>query len=347
MTPSQAVPASTWAEARKGYLIAAGAVSLLCAMVLDIAHGPAEYTLAETIAALLKPNAEGDQTATVVWLIRMPASVMAALVGAALGLAGAGMQTILNNPLASPYTLGLSAAAGFGAAAAIIAGAGTLLPGGMAVPLAAFAGALLACAGIYAIALVRDLSAETMVLAGIAVLFLFQSLQALMQFFASPELLQQIVFWLFGSMSRATWPRAAIVAVVLSTCLPLLIRDAWALTALRLGDERAQALGVKVASVRVRTFVLISAITAAAVAFVGTIGFVGLVAPHIARAMVGEDQRFTLILSSIIGAVLLSLSSLASKLVIPGAVFPIGIVTAIFGVPVFLLVVVRGRRGAW
>ena len=189
----------------------------------------------------------------------------------------------------------------------------------------------------------RGATPELLVLAGIACLFLFQALLSLLQFLASPEALQQIVFWLFGSLAHASLPKAAIVAVVLGAVIPLLMADAWRFTALQLGDERARALGVRVGPLRLRAFVVVSLLTGAAVAFVGTIGFIGLVAPHVARMLVGEDQRHLLPASALFGALLLSLSSVASKLILPGTVFPIGIVTALIGVPFFAwLVLARG-----
>ncbi|MBV5333490.1 iron ABC transporter permease, partial [bacterium] len=139
------------------------------------------------------------------------------------------------------------------------------------------------------------------------------------------------------------WTMLAVLAV----CTPLLVRDVWGLTALKLGDARASALGVNVRALRIRSFVLISALTGVAVAFVGTIGFVGLVAPHVARMLIGEDQRGFLPASALLGAVLLSLASVASKTISPGAIFPIGIVTSLIGVPFFIWMVLRTRRSYW
>ncbi len=243
--------------------------------------------------------------------------------------------------VASSYTLGISAGAGFGAALAIIVGAALPVPEELAVPIAAFAFAGLACAMVGGVGRLRGATSELLVLAGIACLFLFQALLSLLQFLASPEALQQIVFWLFGSLQRATLGKTGLVAGVLALVVPMLLADSWALTALQLGDERARSLGVRVDALRLRAFVVVSLLTGAAVAFVGTIGFVGLVAPHIARMLVGEDQRHALPASALIGALLLSAASVASKLIMPGTVFPIGIVTALLGVPFFAWLVLR------
>jgi iron complex transport system permease protein len=278
--------------------------------------------------------------------LRLPIALMAILVGAALGVSGAVMQTILNNPLASSYTLGISAGAGFGAALVILVGAGLPLPADWAIPIGAFAFAGLACALVAGAGRIRGATPELLVLAGIACLFMFQALLSLLQFLASPEALQQIVFWLFGSLTRASFPKVGVVATVLAVVLPLVMRDAWRFTALQLGDERARSLGVRVNQLRLRALVAVSLLTGAAVAFVGTIGFIGLVAPHVARMLVGADQRHMLPASALFGAVLLSTASVVSKLLIPGTVFPIGIITALIGVPFFawlMLAVARVR----
>lgn len=331
---------------RRALLLGAGGGVLFLCFLLDVATGPAMLPLG-TVAASLAGSAQDPMVDAIVWTIRLPVAVMALLVGAALGLTGAVMQTILNNPLASSYTLGVSAGAGFGAALVIVLGAALPLPESYAVPMAAFVFAGLACAGVWALGGIRGATPETLVLAGIALMFLFQALLALLQFMASPEALQQIVFWLFGSLQRATWPKLAIIAVVLAVAVPLLMRDAWALTALRLGDDRAAALGVGVRGVRLRGFIFVSIATGVAVAFVGTIGFVGLVAPHVARMLLGEDQRVLLPGAALAGAVLLSAASVASKTVSPGALFPIGIVTALIGVPFFAWLILASRRSHW
>ena len=319
----------------------AGAL-LLASFAADLATGPAMLPLPEVLRALAGLGSDPMLNA-IVHTLRLPIALMAAIVGAALGLSGAVMQTVLNNPLASSYTLGISAASGFGAALAILVGASLPVPEQWAIPVAAFAFAGLACALVAAVGRVRGATPDLLVLAGIACLFLFQALLGLLQFLASPEALQQIVFWLFGSLQRSSLNKVAIVAVVFLATLPVVLADSWRLTALRLGDDRARALGVRVDAVRLRCFVVVSLLTGAAVAFVGTIGFIGLIAPHIARMLVGEDQRHLLPASAVFGALLLSAASVLSKLIVPGAVFPIGILTALLGVPFFAWLVLASR----
>ena len=331
-------------NARRAAITGTALLVLAASFAADMATGPAMLPIAAVLRTLAGGTDDPMLTAIVINL-RLPIALMAALVGAALGVSGAVMQTILNNPLASSYTLGISAGAGFGAALVIVAG-GALPVGEMwAVPLGAFGFAGLACAIVAGVGRLRGATPELLVLAGIACLFLFQALLSLLQFLASPEALQTIVFWLFGSLLRATLAKAAVVGAVLALVFPMLLRDAWRFTALQLGDDRARGLGVAVDRLRLRAFVAVSLLTGAAVAFVGTIGFVGLVAPHVARLLVGEDQRHLLPASAVLGALLLSAASVASKLILPGTVFPIGIVTALIGVPFFAwLVLAAGRR---
>jgi iron complex transport system permease protein len=332
--------------ARRVTVLAIGCVAILVSLVLDVATGPA-FLPVGAVAKSVFGLAQDRTVDAIVWSIRLPIAFVALVVGAALGLSGAIMQTILNNPLASSYTLGVSAGAGFGAALVIVLGVAMPVPEAWGIPLMAFLFAGVACAGVYGIGQARESSPEMLVLAGIALLFLFQALLALLQFVASPEALQQIVFWLFGSLQKASWSKLWIITAVLAVCIPVLIVDVWRLTALKLGDERARGLGVDVQRLRLRSFVLISALTGVAVAFVGTIGFVGLVAPHIARMLVGEDQRSFLPASALYGALLLSLASIASKTVLPGAIVPIGIVTSLIGVPFFVWLILRNRRAFW
>lgn len=342
-------PDAAWralARRRVAWLVAAGAVFALLALA-DIATGPSMLGLSETARAILRPGDAPAMTRVIVHDIRLPVSCMAALVGMALGMAGVHMQTILGNPLASPYTLGFSAAAGFGAALAILTGAA--LPGapGLTVPLAAFAMCLGAGGIVWAFARMRGMSPEIMVLAGIATLFLFQAAQSLVQYAASPEVLQAIVFWLFGSLMRASWDNVPIVAAVVLLGAGLVLPDLWRLTALRLGEPRAAAIGVDVPRLRLKVFAVVALLTSGAVAFVGTIGFVGLVAPHVARMCVGEDQRLLLPMSALSGGIIMLGASTLSKLVSPGAVIPIGIVTAAIGVPFLFALILRGRRRHW
>jgi iron complex transport system permease protein len=331
---------------RQSLMILAVALLTLACFAWDLSTGPGNLPLGDIAATLLDAEAQAPRLRVIVWDIRLPVATMALIVGAMLGIAGAQMQTILANPLADPFTLGISSAASVGASLAIIGGFALLpgLAGTAAVTVNAFLFALGAAALLHLLTTLRGVSAETMILFGIALMFSFNAILGLLQYHASEIQLQQIIFWMMGSLGRANWPRIGIAAAVLAVAIPLLWRHRWALTAIRLGEERARSLGVDVGRVRLEVLALVSLLAATAVSFVGVIGFVGLVGPHIARLLVGEDQRFFVPLSAVCGALIMSATSIVSKSLVPGTIFPLGIITALVGVPFFLSLVLS-RRG--
>ncbi|WP_172559328.1 FecCD family ABC transporter permease [Vibrio fluvialis] len=342
----QAIEQQRKSERRRWVVLCAFGTILLASFVLDIMTGPSMLDASRVLNALLEfiglPFQVDGSTRVIVTNLRLPIALMAIIVGGSLGVGGAEMQTLLNNPMASPYTLGMAAAAGFGAALMLYIGS-LGMDSHYAVPLGAFLCCMLSACFLFALASMRHITSGQLILAGIALLFLFQSLLSLVQFIASPELSQQILFWLFGSLSKATWSNLTITAVVVMGSFALLMRDSWKLTALRLGEERAKSVGVNVQRLRLKILFIVAVMTATVTSFVGIIGFIGIVAPNIAKILVGEDQRFFLPLSFLIGAFLLSTASVLSKVIVPGALFPIGIVTAIIGVPFFFWLIVAKR----
>ncbi|QEI09128.1 iron ABC transporter permease [Pigmentiphaga aceris] len=323
-------------------LVALLAGIIVLAILADFMLGPAGLGLRDLAYALFNPQATDPTTRVIVWDIRLPQALMAMAVGMALGLAGAEMQTILNNPLASPFTLGLSSAAAFGASLVIVLDIGIPgLPASWLIAGNAFAFALLAALLLDAVARWGGMNASGVVLFGIALVFSFNALVALVQFVASAEALQGLVFWTMGSLTRASWGKLGMLLLVFAIILPLSIRDSWRLTAMRLGEDRAASFGINVRRLRRTALIRISVLSALAVAFVGTISFIGLVAPHIARRLFGEDHRFYLPGSALVGGVILSLASIASKNIVSGIVIPVGIVTSLVGIPFFLAVVFR------
>jgi iron complex transport system permease protein len=321
----------------------------LCAAVagsflLDLTTGPSALTARDAIAELMFPGTSPRTSSVIVWEVRLPQALIALMVGIALSIAGAEMQTVLNNTLASPFTLGMSSAATFGAALAIVLGLG--LPGvsvNWIVSANAFVFAFGSAMLLQVLGMLRGSGSQTFVLFGIALFFTFNALVAITQFVASEQSLQQLVFWMLGSLNRANMHKIGILALVVAVILPMSLMSSWRLTALRLGQMRAQSLGINVARLRFVSLLRISILTAAAVSFTGTIAFIGLVGPHIARLLVGEDHRFFLPASALAGAMVMSLASVASKTLIAGIVLPIGVVTALIGVP-FFLALILGRR---
>lgn len=333
---------------RRTLLILGLFAALAATFSLDLALGPARYPLDEVISALLFPGSAQLQTRVVIWDIRMPIALMAISVGGCLSLAGAQMQTILANPLASPFTLGISAAAGFGAALGLVTGV-AIFPAAVQymVPINAFIMAMAASLFIYAFSTFRGVTVQTIVLLGIALVFTFNALLSLLEYLASEQALAAVVFWTMGSLTKATWAKVYATFAVLIVCIPFFARNSWALTALRLGDAKAASFGVNIRSLRLKTLLGVSLLAAIPVSFVGTIGFVGLVGPHVARMLVGEDQRFFLPAAILCGALMLSATSVVSKMLLPGAVLPIGVITALVGVPFFFALIFADRRNSW
>ena len=326
-----------------------GAIAILLATVLvDIMTGPASLSIRQVLHVIFESSGVTAQHKVIVWDLRLPIALMAVCVGAMLGVAGAEMQTILNNPLADPFTLGLSSAASFGAALAIvlqwsmIPGAGVFFVTGNA-----FAMAMTTSLALYGFTRIRGVTPEAMILVGIAMLFTFNAMLALLQYGASELQLAQIIFWQLGSLARASWGKVMTCVVVLAIVVPYFMSRSWSLTALRMGEEKAASLGVNVSFLRLSVLAGVSLLAAVAVSFVGAVAFVGLVGPHIARIIVGEDQRGFLPCSALAGALIMSCTSIVSKAITPGVIYPIGMITSLIGIPFFISLILSHRQRHW
>ncbi|WP_318454910.1 FecCD family ABC transporter permease [Photobacterium leiognathi] len=325
-------------------LLSMMAIALVIAWVIDTATGPSQIGLNHIFSALFQPEVLDPVQQVIIFDVRIPYALMAIVVGAALGLAGAEMQTSLNNPLASPFTLGIGAAATLGAAVAILFDWSWLpFRFDYILPLFAFVFALLASLLVVVLSRSQGASVNTVILFGISLFFALNALVSLLMFVADSNALQQIVFWTMGSLVRANNEKVLIVALVFAVCFPLSMRQAWAMTAIRSGEDQARSIGIRVERMRLMVLLRVSLLTAVAVAFVGEIGFVGLVGPHITRMLLGEDHRFFLPGSAIAGALLLSLASITSKSLIPGVILPIGIVTSLIGIPFFMSLILSSK----
>lgn len=330
---------------RRIAILVGACILLALSFLVDITNGPGNFPISTVMEIFWDKASHGVRMEVIVWDYRLPIAITAILVGAMLAVAGAQMQTILNNPLAEPFTLGVSSAASFGAALAIVLG-WSIVPGvgHLIVTVNAFLFALGTCAFILLATRLKGVGSETIILFGIAIFFVFNAALAMMQYMASEDQLSRIVFWMMGSLTRASWEKIGLGAGLLAVVIPICLIRSWQLTALRMGEETARSMGVDVGRLRAEMLVIISILAATAVAFVGTVGFVGLVGPHIARLIVGEDQRFFLPLSAVTGALMMSLTSILSKMITPGILYPIGIITALIGVPVFISVILSTRR---
>jgi iron complex transport system permease protein len=282
----------------------------------------------------------------VVWGLRLPRLLMGIFAGIGLAIAGTIMQGIVRNPLASPYTLGIASAAGFGAALAIILGAG-FVTGKYLLIANAFIFALLSSFIIYGLSRYKGTSPETMILAGIALMYLFAAMTGILQYFGEAEAVQEVVFWMFGSLGKATWDKLFLIFIILSICIPLLMLKSWDLNTLGAGDETAKSLGVNVEQTRAVCFILASLVTASIICFTGTIGFIGLVAPHMCRMVIGGDNRFLIPASGLFGAAILLVADTVARNLIPSVIIPVGIMTAFMGVPLFLYLILRRKKEYW
>ncbi|PZO65020.1 MAG: iron ABC transporter permease [Paracoccus denitrificans] len=329
---------------RRTVLVAVMAVMALVGVILDLTTGPAGLPLSQTVNSLLGLGQVERSTDVIIWQVRLPVAVLALLVGAALALAGAEMQTVLENPLAEPFTLGVSASAALGAAVVIILGI-TIphIPPGWSVSASAFVFAIGSLMLLQLLGRLRAGGPEVLILFGIALNFSAQACLSLLQFVASPDALQQLVFWTLGSLSSASWPGAGLLAVILVVTVPFSLKSAWQLTALRMGDDQARSFGVNVEALRRWALLRVSLLAATSVSLVGVVAFVGLAGPHIARMLVGEDHRFLLPTSLLTGALLMSLASTLSKVLVTGVVLPVGLVTSMIGLPIFFALILRRR----
>jgi len=283
---------------------------------------------------------------TIVWGLRLHRILLAIVGGIGLAIAGAVMQGILKNPLASPFTLGIASAAGFGAALAIVLGAG-FVGGEYLIIFNAFIFTLLASLSVYGLAKYKGITPETMILAGIAIMYLFSAMTSFLQYVGQAEQVQEVVFWMMGSLGKATWEKLAIIIGVMAICLPYLILKSWDINAIGTGDETAKSLGVDVERTRVISMILGALITASIICFTGTIGFIGLVAPHITRMVIGGDLRFLLPGSALVGALLLLGADTLARTILAPVILPVGIMTSFLGVPFFVYLFMRSRKVFW
>ncbi|HNX39931.1 MAG TPA: iron ABC transporter permease [Methanothrix sp.] len=283
---------------------------------------------------------------TIVWGLRLHRIILAVVGGMGLAIAGAVMQGILKNPLASPFTLGISSAASFGAALAIVLGAG-FVGGEWLIIGNAFVFTLVASMTVYGLAKYKGITPETMILAGIAIMYLFQAMTSFLQYVGHAEQVAEVVFWMMGSLGRSSWEKVGIVSATIALCFPYLLLKSWDINALGAGDETATSLGVNVERTRVLCMMAVSLITASVICFTGTIGFIGLVSPHITRMVIGADHRFLLPASALVGGLLLLAADTAARTLLAPVIMPVGIMTAFLGVPFFVYLFMRRRKEFW
>jgi len=333
-----------------------GALAAALVVVCVVAAGMGAYSVppGEVVASVLRrlglvggaaPDAMAD---SVLWEIRFPRVALAAVVGAALGCAGATMQGTFGNPLAEPGVVGVSSGAVLGAVAQIVVG--FTLFGTWSITVAAFAGGLATLGAVY-LASRADGRTEvvTLVLTGIAVNALTGAVIGLLTYVSTDDELRSITFWTLGSVSQATWPKVLAVAPVALVGIALATAVAPRLDLLALGEQPARHLGVDVERLRVLLLVVVALLTASAVAVSGVILFVGLVIPHLVRMVAGPGHRLLLPASALAGAAILTLADLCARTLAAPAELPLGVLTSLVGSPFFFwqLRRTRARQGGW
>lgn len=317
---------------------------LLVSLVLCIRYGAVSISLHEMWSALQKVFSGNDDLTLVerVFIeIRLPRAILCLLVGASLAAGGVLMQGLFRNPIVEPGLVGTSSGAAFGAALYFVLGSLFKINAGeWTLPFAACAGGVLATFLVFILARSKSTgksSTVTLLLTGIAVNALFMSGVGLMSYLARDPQARSIAFWNLGTLSGANWHNVIIVGISTIGCLAIAMRYTKQLNALMIGEEEAGFLGVNTRSLRLKVLLINVVLVAVATAFTGVISFVGLVVPHLLRIIKGSDNRFLLVGSMLAGGILLSLADLASRLLLQPAEMPIGIVTSVVGVPVFII----------
>ncbi len=318
------------------------AVSLLATM----SFGAAEITLSEVMRAL--GNAMGGDfevvaiSERIVLELRLPRALLALLCGAGLALAGAVLQTVTRNPLADPYLFGISSGASFGAVIVIAAiGAGNTVISQYGLSLGAFAGSALSVLLVISLA-GSGVQIERMLLAGVAVSFMFSAGTSLVLYASSPEAAASLLFWTLGSFASASWSKLLIPGAIILACLIVFIGYSRPLRAVLAGDENARALGVEVNRLRVGMLLLSSLMTATLVANCGGIGFVGLMVPHIVRRLTYRYSRHLFLACALFGGIFMIWVDVLARVLVPHNELPVGVITAAIG-SVFFLIVLKQR----
>ncbi len=340
--------------AAKSVILAICALLVFGVAILSICVGAADLSIQDVFHAFfasetVKAQEGYDTTRSIVWLLRMPRVIMAVLGGAGLSLCGVIMQGITRNPLVSPYTVGISNAASFGAALMVLFAdriPGVAYGGAWMQTAGAFLMALACAVIVYGVSAAKRMNVTTLVLMGTALSYLFSALTNTMQYLANEQELNTIVRWTFGNLQKATWAQNGILAAALAVVFMISMYYSRHLNAMAGSSEDVpKALGINVSQVRLVTGVLTVLLASLIISFVGVIGFVGIVAPHIARLIVGSDHRQLIPLSCIFGGLLLVVSDTIGRTLFSPIVIPVGIVVAYVGVPIFVHLIIGSRKG--
>ena len=335
--------------------IAALAAAMVLLAFLCLFVGSSRLTFAQSLDALLKRGSSSQ--IRILWNIRVPRVLAAVIAGAGLSVSGLIMQTDLNNPMASPSTLGVSNAAVFGANLSIIAFAGGYLSTGnnlsgytaganpYATSLMAFLFSTVSILLVLGLCHLRTFQPGVVVLAGIAIGSIWTAATTILQFYATDVGLSAAVIWTFGDLGRATYRTDLIMAVVVLAGIAVFSVLSWQFNALLSGDAAAKSLGVPVDKLRFASMLIASVITAVCVSFLGIIGFVGIICPHVVKRLLGQDHRVSIPASALSGSILLLLADTLSRSMGNGSALPVGAITSLLGAPFFLAIIFSGKGG--
>ena len=334
---------------RNTAVILAMLAAVILAGVVCLFVGSANMTLSDAWNALL--GGGSDAQSRIIWRIRLPRVLAAIIAGAGLSVAGLVMQTTLNNSMASPSTLGVSNAAVFGANLSIIVFAGGFLSTGnniqsfdvganpYATSLLAFVFSTASILLILGLCTVRSFSPNVVVLSGMAIGSVWTAATTILQFYATDVGLSAAVVWSFGDLGRATYRTDAIMAVTVLAGLVFFILMSWKYNALLSGEATAKTMGINVEGLRFASLLLASVITAVCVSFLGIIGFVGIICPHVMKKLLGQDHRVTIPASCLAGSLLLLLADTMSRSLGSGSALPVGAITSLLGAPFFIAII--------
>lgn len=345
-SPTEAVGIAGDRSSRAKLALLGLGVLLAAASVISIMTGPVPLSATTVLEAIFTPEAVSLRDQAIVWSVRLPRTLLAILVGGALAFSGALLQGLFRNPLADPGIIGVSAGASFAAITAIVLGEALLGAAALiyVLPVGAFLGGLIATICLYLIATRRGrTSIATMLLGGIAIAALMMAAAGVLIFMSNDQQLRELTFWSLGSLGGASWPKIFATTPFIIIGLLLGLAFAGGFNALALGESEARHLGIPVQVLKRTAIVAVALLTGTAVAVSGTIGFLGIVVPHLLRLFIGPDHRFLLPASLLLGAVLLVGADMISRTIVSPAELPIGIVTAMLGAPFFLWILLRNR----
>ncbi|MGD9200134.1 MAG: iron ABC transporter permease [Chitinispirillia bacterium] len=338
---------------QKLIIIFSSIILLAFIVILSISLGAVSIPYLDVVKTLIGLN-KTHQWDIIVLNIRLPQVLTAIVAGVGLSVCGVAMQSILKNPLGSPFTLGISHAAAFGAALSVmIFNTGVMhssvkdalhINNPYATTFSAFIFCLVATTIIMIVSKIKRASPEVIILTGVALGSLFTAGTMFMQYFADDSQLAAMVFWTFGDLGRSSWTELRFISVITFASLAFFFYNRWNYNAMAAGDETAKGLGVNVKRVRISGMIISSLLTAGIISFLGVIGFVGLVCPHMARRIIGDDHRQLIPFASIVGAILLLAADTAGRLVMSPHTLPVAILTSFLGAPVFIYLLVKKRH---